>query len=141
MTTAVGPCRVCGSTIKACRVRATTHPRWCCPRCIHESTHEREVTDVNTLHENWRLFKRHAPVGANLAVGQLDGDCYTCHTEWPCSVWLEAVEPLLAERERVAVERAESALRQAADDFDARVGHVANGINPYRDLLNEIEGK
>lgn len=33
---------------------------------------------------NWKVFRKHTPVGAYLPVGQMDGDCRTCHVPWPC---------------------------------------------------------
>lgn len=37
------------------------------------------------LAENWRVFRKHKPVGAYLPVGQLDGDCRECGGPWPCA--------------------------------------------------------
>jgi hypothetical protein len=40
---------------------------------------------TEALHDQWRVFKRHRPVGAYLPVGQLDGDCSCGRGEWPCA--------------------------------------------------------
>lgn len=49
----------------------------------------------STLAENWRVFRRHQPVGAYLPVGQLDGDCRECGDAWPCLTVRSVIDPAL----------------------------------------------
>src|SRR3954471_5897327 len=39
---------------------------------------------IDVMGENWKTFRAHAPAGAYLPVGQLDGDCRECGAAWPC---------------------------------------------------------
>lgn len=69
------------------------------------------------LGKEWELFRKHRPVGAYMPIGQLDGDCYICHTSWPCPVVLAV---LATEHDALAVkyDALVSAIQERADDHD-----------------------
>lgn len=53
------------------------------------------MADYEALTEHWRVFKKHRPAGAYHPVGQLDGDCRECGSEWPCPPVREVLDKAL----------------------------------------------
>ena len=43
------------------------------------------------MHDNWKVFRKHRPRGEYLPVGDIDGDCAECGSEWPCSAVREVL--------------------------------------------------
>jgi hypothetical protein len=60
---------------------------------------------VDTLHESWKVFRAHHPVGAYLPVGQLDGDCHNCGGAWPCETVRFVLAPLFGVDQRFVAEQ------------------------------------